>query len=362
MEEPSFTKRKIIKNDLLLKKLSVGRVLKKEEKKNNAEVHINAINKNILYHDKKKKRLVISSIYSDYKYNLIEKFKEKSLNIYDIKKIRNGDGFYLILLENNDLYTIGNNIFGQCGVDPTITNRVNALNKINIPNNEKIKDISCSTYSSFFLLENNDVYAFGYIIKENFIPQKITLLEDVKIKKIIENSTKKKEKIYIISENNKIYKCNALEKESEETEFMFSKVLSPKDFNKIIVSKKLIYICPNNIIKLKYGYIMSSNILRNLHIDKDIKGKIIQIIFDDWERIFVLTSESIYLVGLDEKKKSNPKLFLINELTFFNKKNIIHISIGKYVQFAISKDRNVYIFDVPPKLTNPINVPSLLGV
>ena len=89
--------------------------------------------------------------------NIIEKF---NLNFSKIKKFEIGGWHNLILFENNDLYSLGSNHVGQCGI-----NNENKKNyKISIPKkikfpcfkkvdkNKKIKNIFCGSEHSFVLL------------------------------------------------------------------------------------------------------------------------------------------------------------------------------------------------------------------
>jgi len=84
-----------------------------------------------------------------------------SLVFPKIKKIKIGDSHNLILFENNDLFSLGNNEYGQCGL-PNNEERILTPRKIDFFNKKnKIKDIFCSQFTSYILLENNELYSFG---------------------------------------------------------------------------------------------------------------------------------------------------------------------------------------------------------
>ena len=97
--------------------------------------------------------------------NIIEKFK---LNFSRIKKISIGGYHILILFENNDLFSIGENVYGQCGINNENNENKNILvpkkikfsDFLKIDKNKKIKDIYCNQYSSYILLDN-ELFSFG---------------------------------------------------------------------------------------------------------------------------------------------------------------------------------------------------------
>jgi len=122
-------------------------------------------------HDKKNKKLILNG-----RYIPTIKEIEKFFNISDIKIIKTGSDFFLILLKNNLLYTFGDNSYGQCGKNITQSIELSPI-KINL--NNKIKDIYCTTYTSYVLLENGDLYAFGMNVKTH-IPQKVLMTSEIK--------------------------------------------------------------------------------------------------------------------------------------------------------------------------------------
>ena len=134
--------------------------LKKQKKKTQSQIQIEMLLNNYLKINLRK------VICTDIKSKLFgsSKLYKNNFSKFSVKKIKNGFNHKLILCENNELYSSGNNEYGQCGI-----NSVNNENKIigfpkrvdffkNLPN---IKNIYCGNYVSFVLLENNDLYAFG---------------------------------------------------------------------------------------------------------------------------------------------------------------------------------------------------------
>lgn len=87
----------------------------------------------------------------------IEIFKGKSK---DIKNIKGGEGHTLFLMRNGDVYSSGNNLFGQCGTgDNKDVNKPTLIN--NSFKNEKILNIEANGNFSLLLTENQKFISFG---------------------------------------------------------------------------------------------------------------------------------------------------------------------------------------------------------
>jgi len=143
----------------------------------------------------------------------IEQIQNK-LNIINIKKIECGKNHFLFLLENNILNIVGyysyimngDNIKEHIKTPKKIT-YFSDLKDINFGILQKnIKNIYCSSTTSYVLLEDFSLYGFGEDIGHNnlnIIPILITLPNNEKIKQIYSSSLVPK--IIIATENNKFY-------------------------------------------------------------------------------------------------------------------------------------------------------------
>ena len=88
-----------------------------------------------------------------------DKFKELPIK-FNIKiiKISVGARHCLFLLENGDVYVLGDNSEGQCcGMD----SQINVPKKLEIHRKEKIQDIYCGYTHNFIVLENGSVLSWG---------------------------------------------------------------------------------------------------------------------------------------------------------------------------------------------------------
>jgi alpha-tubulin suppressor-like RCC1 family protein len=97
-----------------------------------------------------------------YLFSLKEAARYKLLNTSNIiKKISCNLYSTIILLKNNELWTCGNNTYGQLGFGDTTDRNIFTL--VTKPSNmtSNIKDISCGGYHSSLLLENNELWTCG---------------------------------------------------------------------------------------------------------------------------------------------------------------------------------------------------------
>ena len=74
-----------------------------------------------------------------------------------IKSIQTGNGYSLILTENGEVYSFGNNLEGQLGLENIIECGIPTL----IPNIVDASQISTSSHHSLILTKNGNVYSFG---------------------------------------------------------------------------------------------------------------------------------------------------------------------------------------------------------
>ncbi|KAH3675140.1 hypothetical protein WICMUC_002796 [Wickerhamomyces mucosus] len=82
-----------------------------------------------------------------------------------IKKISSGGNHTLILLENGQIYSSGDNTFSQCGIDGSFTKTLSVFT--NIPLKDKSNWINCSTGYEFSILvnRNQELYSTGNGLK-----------------------------------------------------------------------------------------------------------------------------------------------------------------------------------------------------
>jgi len=84
----------------------------------------------------------------------------KKFKFIGIKQISCGVYHTAILLTNGDVYTCGDNTYGQLG-RPTVNTTPNPIFKIINPNVGKVKQISCGGFYTAILLTNGNVYTCG---------------------------------------------------------------------------------------------------------------------------------------------------------------------------------------------------------
>ena len=313
------------KNNLLSKKLSTKRI--------KYDIFID-INKNFsVIHDKIKNILIFNG-------NHPSKFIQqeniyKYINVSNIKKISNGNGHTLILTNDNKLFSFGDNENGQCGINGENFPIIHIPIEIKFAcftNTNKIKDIVCKFNTSYFLLENNDLYVFGEK-KDNYIPQKFIipyeiieiLPSDPSAKIVLLEKTGKINKVYI---KNKSHNIN----------------LSLFDKNKIenifFYLSKSFFLLEDNII---YEQLLDFNIIKHeipIIIPMKIGEHIIKIFNNTYTNIY-LTTKSVYIVGdikniFSEKKKKK------YEIKFFRNKKIIDILASYSAALSVSKNGIVY--------------------
>jgi len=89
-------------------------------------------------------------------------FKIINPNVGKVKQISCGGAHTAILLTNGDVYTCGNNDSGQLGRIKDGIYPINPEFKIIDSNVGKVKQISCGLYHTAILLNNGQVYTCGY--------------------------------------------------------------------------------------------------------------------------------------------------------------------------------------------------------
>ena len=322
------------KNNLLSKKLTTKRI------KYDIFVDATTLDFSVI-HDKKKNILILNGESHPSEFFKLKKNIYKYIDVSNIKKISSGFKFNLILTKDNNLYSFGNNKYGQCGVDPILYPIVNYPTKINIPKEfGKIRDIYCIYAESYILLENNNIYIFG---RYDHIPTKINLGNKFdktdKIDKFINGPMVSS--LFFITKKKKIYDFY------EDTLTEILKDFDKKNFKNIFYSNLLnsiLILFKKNII-----YEMSFKCPQKLikhNISPIIKGKIIKIVSNHYVSLY-LTTKSIYIYNEDK---------VTNEIEFFRNKNIINIVIKSMECIALSNDGKVYEIDFNNKINNKINI------
>ena len=303
------------KNNLLSKKLSTKRV--------KYDIFIDSNIKFSVIHDKIKNILIF---YGSHPSKFIQEGNiYKYINVSNIKKISNGYKHTLILTKDNNIYSFGANLYGQCGINNEIYTLINIPIKINFPflfDKNKIKDIICLYNSSYILLENNELYEFGEA-SNNFIPQKIIINEI--IDKILPSTLS--DFLIFLTKTNKIYK------KYKNDPIIYNIPLPQIDFIKI---KDIFYCFYDAFILLEdnttyYQELMDKFNEHKIPFKISIGEYIIKIIKNVYVTIY-LTTKGIYIKGENE-------LFVI-----LKNKNIIDIAISIRTSIALSKDGKVYEF------------------
>ena len=99
---------------------------------------------------------------ADSETNYITTPKLLSLN-FTVKQIACGNSFTLLLDDNGNVYGAGSNEYGQLGLESDYkkTSVVSTFTKIDALSDKKIVKIAASGYASFALTDNNELYSFG---------------------------------------------------------------------------------------------------------------------------------------------------------------------------------------------------------
>jgi len=289
--------------------------------------------------DKKKNKVFLISLNDNdnKKYNI--KDLKLSINFpnYKIKKFEIGGSHCLILFENNDLYSFGKNIYGQCGHDNDIYKHIKEddIKKIDFFSNTliygKIKNIYCNDQNSFVLLENNELYTFGFNSR-SYEPKLI--MHGITINDFYYN--KRSDEIFISTISN-VYGKNSFWNYNEtDNEVIFIK--DRPNTKKYIFSDAIdYYININNwnIPKANFGYINMETPLKYFMKANDNNKMLKKIIQTNFFIYFLLEDGNIY------HKNSIGK---IEKNNLFEQKKIIDIcSTRNDIILALSDDDKIYI-------------------
>ena len=76
-----------------------------------------------------------------------------------VKAVNCGDAHTVIITENGNIYSFGNNVFGQLGLDDDYSRNIPTL--VTALAGLKAKAVSCGDNSTAIITEDNDLYSFG---------------------------------------------------------------------------------------------------------------------------------------------------------------------------------------------------------
>jgi alpha-tubulin suppressor-like RCC1 family protein len=141
-------------------------------------------------------------------YDNREVYTKLEHNLGKIKNIYCGGFHSIILNENNELYVCGFNGSGQLGLGDCDNRNVYTKLEHNLG---KIKNIFCGTYHNIILNENNELYVCGY---NEFGQLGLGDCDDINVYTKLEHNLGKIKNIYcganhsvIINDNNELYVC-----------------------------------------------------------------------------------------------------------------------------------------------------------
>ena len=301
------------------------------------------------------KNILVNSKY------IVKKYKFDKLKI---KQIEIGGGHFLVLLENNDLMSFGNNRYAQCGFDNKKYEIINTPRKIEFPpclidKNKKIKDIKCGNISSMVLLDNNDLFVFGRKfddddIIEDFLFTKIKG-DDFYNEKIIKIYSSYLSDDFICVTNLGIFYYT----KNIRTTFVKYSDISIKELETFDV-KKIDQICNYcNIYHYMITFILINNEIYSIIFEdflkytetkyflkeklQPYKQKIKKfIVYDDSNLILLTKDGKLYCMGPDyyDFFGIDGDTNIIIEIPFFKNKKIIDIFFGPDFFIAIS-DNNI---------------------
>jgi alpha-tubulin suppressor-like RCC1 family protein len=269
-------------------------------------------------------------------------------NLGQIKNIYCGGFHNIILNENNEIFVIGNNSYGQLGLGDYDNREVHTKLEHNLG---KIKNIYCGGYHNIILNDNNEVFVCG----GNSVGQ--LGLGDYNKRNIytkLEHNFGKIKNIYcgshnniILNENNELYVCGyncygQLGLGDFQDRYIYTKLehnlgkiknICCGDFHNIILNENdEVYVCGHN----EFGQLgLGDNYNRNTYtkLEHNI-GKIKNIYCGDNHNIILNDNNEIYVCGDNTfgqlglgDNYNIINIFTMLDLNFdiFNKKPIEHI-------------------------------------
>ena len=318
-------------------------------------------------------------------YNIIPE-QYKFLDDYKIKQIAIGKDHILILQENNDIYCMGNNKYGQCAIEKGYANAIHNLMKIyyhpfidtifeKITN---IKNIFCGNGFSLIMDSNNTVYCYGKkieridsykIIKGETIVNENRELKfddvgniDMEEKKFFISPISHyffvltKNKLFTFSVNNKIPKWDWIMSIKEGKNFKIKNIFCGKYHNFVLFGENSLYGSgQNNNGELGLGYFgtKSEKFLKEIDFFNKRGEKIKKITLCLKSSIFLTEEGKVYSVG-DNKfgelgHGDQININVIKEIEFFKNKKIVNICSGKRHTFAITDKNEIYSWGINDK-------------
>jgi len=239
-----------------------------------------------------------------------------SFTFSKIKKFKIGEDHNLILFENGDLLSFGDNYYGQCGFSNN-EEYILTPRKIDFVNEKnKIKDIFCSMDTSYILLENNELYSFGR-------------------NKCGECGIDSEERLYYIPEKIKIPEHNI-----KNINFFTS---SKSGYCFLLINKNILYGFGHNFRNILGGGTNIDIIRSPIKINNKFK-KIKNIFCGDF-RYYILGDKKLYGMGLNHHGQvcvegNSNFIFVLKKIdsSIFNNLKIKKISLNAYSTILLTKN------------------------
>lgn len=285
----------------------------------------------------------------------------KELPNIDVKSISASENSVLILLENNEVYAWGNNLFGKLGVE-TDDDKFSPYKVKGLPIDKKVIKIILESYSSYILLENGELYCAGRI-NDSSIFSKFELSFRVKnIEALYDNNGL----VFIdVDDNIIVYRTGSyMDWAGEYNSFFYPKGIPDNETVKnIFVGANYFFVQTNNNRLYSIGdnskgqlgidnYGNSEKIFKRIY---GIEEEIIDIFCSteqcdrevySWEQPFVLalTKEYLYGWGANDEKQIGQK---VNYKTKYDSSGVL--------MFKKTSTRNYY-FETKPRVISIHNI------
>ena len=186
--------------------------------------------------------LILTDRQQAYMFGSLEKYgydmmSTPTLISFDSEKITSiscGNNHALALTQTGKVYAWGYNECGQLGLKHTINVRKPKL--IEMPNNDRVKQISCGNYHSLLLTTDGSIYSFGFNVHGQLGHKNE---ENVNIPTLIETSSKFTEILAFNCQSFAMNESNVIEFWGQN--FVGKKILSPQKTNYQSLEEAILY-------------------------------------------------------------------------------------------------------------------------
>ena len=294
-------------------------------------------------------------------------FKEKG----SIKQIILGGLHSMVLMENGDLYVFGDNQYGQLGLND-ILSRNRPIRNDFFKDKGSIKYIVLGGYHSMILMDNDDLYVFGYNqlgqlglndnlgrnrpIRNNFFTDKSSI-KHIALGRLYSMILMDNGDLYVFGDNQ--YGQLGLNDNLDRNRPIRNNFLTEKGsikqivlggwYSMILMDNGDLYVFGYN----QYGQLgLNDNLDRNKPIRNDFftdKGSIKQIALSGSHSMILMDNGDLYVFGMnkygqlglnDNVDRNRP----IQNGFFTEKGSIKQIALGRYHSMVLMDNGDLYVF------------------